>query len=314
MGETASEAVAVAQAATTRTFGAVARDYYDISKPRILYLLLIVAWSAMAVAARGLPDWKPFLAVTLAGAFSVASSGALNHVLERKRDARMGRTATRPVASGRLRPAAAVAYSLVMAGLAYASLAVVGLDLAAWLTVGAIVYYVLVYTVILKPTTPQNIVIGGFAGSFPALIGWSAATGGLAWPASLPAWVLALLVFLWTPAHFWALALLYKEDYGAADYPMMPNVRGEASTRRQVVAYSALTVAFSLALVFSGDAGWVYLGAACVLGAALLIRSVEMMAEPTPKAYRSFFLFTIQYLGVLLLALMLDQSLRFPVA
>jgi protoheme IX farnesyltransferase len=308
MGEAADTAAPV------RTLGAVAKDYYDISKPRILYLLLIVAWSAMAVAARGLPDLKPFLAVTLAGAFSVASSGALNHVLERKRDARMGRTASRPVASGRLRPAFAVAYAVVAAALAYASLAVVGLQLAAWLTLGAIVYYVLVYTVLLKPTTPQNIVIGGLAGSFPALIGWSAATGDLAWPASLPAWALALLVFLWTPAHFWALALLYKEDYGAADYPMMPNVRGEASTRRQVVGYSALTVAFSLALVFSGDAGWIYLGAACLLGAALLIRSVEMLAEPSPRAYRSFFLFTIQYLGVLLLALILDQKLHFPVA
>jgi protoheme IX farnesyltransferase len=298
----------------TRTFGAVARDYYDISKPRILYLLLIVAWSAMAVASHGLPDLKPFVAVTLAGAFSVASSGALNHVLERKRDARMGRTASRPVASGRLRPAFAVAYAAVTAVLAYASLAAIGLTLAAWLTVGAIVYYVLVYTVILKPATPQNIVIGGLAGSFPALIGWSAATGSLDWPLSLPAWILALLVFLWTPAHFWALALLYKEDYGAADYPMMPNVRGEASTRRQVVAYSALTVAVSLALVFSGDAGWLYLGVACLLGSLLLIRSVEMMADPSPKAYRSFFLFTIQYLGVLLLALIVDQKLNFPVA
>ncbi|MEA3142874.1 MAG: heme o synthase, partial [Thermoplasmata archaeon] len=245
---------------------------------------------------------------------SVASSGALNHVLERKRDARMGRTASRPVASGRLRPAFAVAYAAVTAVLAYASLAAIGLTLAAWLTVGAIVYYVLVYTVILKPTTPQNIVIGGLAGSFPALIGWSAATGSLDWPLSLPAWILALLVFLWTPAHFWALALLYKEDYGAADYPMMPNVRGEASTRRQVVAYSALTVAVSLALVFSGDAGWLYLGVACLLGSLLLIRSVEMMADPSPKAYRSFFLFTIQYLGVLLLALIVDQKLNFPVA
>lgn len=314
MGETADAATAGAANATARSFGAVVRDYYDISKPRILYLLLVVAWSAMCVAARGLPGWQPFVGVTLAGAFSVAASGALNHVLERDRDARMGRTATRPVASGRLRPAAAVAYAAVMTVFAYASLAVLGLQVAALLTLGAIVYYVLVYTVLLKPTTPQNIVVGGLAGSFPALIGWSAATGGLAWPASLPAWLLAALVFLWTPAHFWALALLYKEDYGAADYPMMPNVRGEASTRRQIVAYSALTVAVSLGLVFSRHAGWVYLAAACVLGSALLIRSVEMMAEPSPKAYRSFFLFTIQYLGILLLALMLDQSLHFPVA
>jgi protoheme IX farnesyltransferase len=296
-----------------RRFRAVAKDYYDISKPRILYLLLIVAWSAMAVAAQGWPAWKPFLAVTLAGAFSVASSGAFNHVLERGRDARMARTASRPIASGRLSPSAGVAYGTVTAVLAYASLALVGLQLAALLTLGAIAYYVLVYTVLLKPSTPQNIVIGGLAGSFPALIGWSAATGGLAWPASLPAWALALLVFLWTPAHFWALALLYKEDYGAADYPMMPNVRGEASTRRQVVAYSVLTVAFSLSLVFSGSAGWLYLAVAAGLGASLLLRSVRMMLEPSPKAYRGFFLFTIQYLGVLLLALILDQKLRLPV-
>ncbi|HUR62535.1 MAG TPA: heme o synthase [Candidatus Thermoplasmatota archaeon] len=303
-----------APASGRRAFGAVAKDYYDISKPRILYLLLIVAWSAMAVASRGLPPWRPFLAVTLAGAFSVASSGAFNHVLERGRDARMARTATRPIASGRLSPTAGLVYGFVTAALAYASLAVAGLQVAALLTLGAIAYYVLVYTVVLKPSTPQNIVIGGLAGSFPALIGWSAATGGLAWPASLPAWALALLVFLWTPAHFWALALLYKEDYGAADYPMMPNVRGEASTRRQVVAYSALTVACSTSLVFSGSAGWVYLMVAALLGALLLMRSVRMMAEPSPKAYRGFFLFTIQYLGVLLLALIVDQAARFPVA
>lgn len=307
-------AAAVARSPQRRAFGTVAKDYYDISKPRILYLLLIVAWSAMAVAARGLPPWKPLLGVTLAGTFSVASSGAFNHVLERGRDARMARTATRPVASGRLSPTAAVVYGSVMAALAYLSLAVMGLQMAALLTLGAIAYYVIVYTVVLKPSTPQNIVIGGFAGSFPALIGWSAATGGLAWPASLPAWALALLVFLWTPAHFWALALLYKEDYGAADYPMMPNVRGEASTRRQVVAYSVLTVAFSLSLVFSGSAGWLYLTVACALGALLLLRSMRMMAEPSPKAYRSFFLFTIQYLGVLLLALIVDQGLHLPVA
>ncbi|HEX2065550.1 MAG TPA: heme o synthase [Candidatus Thermoplasmatota archaeon] len=312
MGEAADalQAPTVAQ----RGLRASVRDYYDISKPRILFLLLIVAWSAMAVAARGLPDLVPLAAATLAGAFSVASSGAFNHVLERKRDARMGRTASRPVASGRLRPSAAVAYAGTMAALAYASLAVAGLHLAAWLTLAAIAYYVLVYTLLLKPSTPQNIVLGGLAGSFPALIGWSAATGGLAWPASLPAWILAVLVFLWTPPHFWSLALLYKDEYGAAGYPMMPNVRGDASTRRQMVGYASLTVAVSLGLVFSGHAGWVYLGVACLLGSALIIRSVEMMADPTPKGYRSFFLFTIQYLGLLLLALMMDQGFPFPVA
>ncbi|MEA3191476.1 MAG: heme o synthase [Thermoplasmata archaeon] len=288
-------------------------DYVQISKPRILLLLLVVAWAAMFVAAQGAPPFVEFAAVTLAGAFSVASAGAFNHVLERHRDARMGRTSQRPVASGRLTPRAAAIYASVMGALAFASLAVLQLWLAAVLTLGAIAYYVVIYTVLLKPSTPQNIVIGGFAGSFPALIGWAAATGGLAWPAVVPALVLAALVFFWTPPHFWALALLYKEDYAKAEFPMMPNVRGEASTRRQIVAYAVLTAACSLALVASRDAGLVYLGAAVLLGAVLVVRAVRLLPGATPKAYRTFFLFTIQYLGVLLLALMVDRLLPYAV-
>ncbi len=286
-----------------------ARDYWTISKPRILYLLLVVAWSAMFVAARGWPDWVAFAGVTLAGAFSVASSGAFNHVLERHRDARMSRTADRPVASGRLPVRNAVVYGAVTGVLSFVSLAVLGLWLAAALTVAAILYYVVVYTILLKPTTPQNIVIGGLAGSFPALIGWAAQTGGLAWPAALPAAILALLVFLWTPAHFWALALLYKEDYAKAEYPMMPNVRGEASTRRQMGAYAILTVVASTALVATRHAGWLYLAAAATLGLWLVARAALLLRQPSPKAYRSFFFLTIQYLGVLLLALTLQALL-----
>lgn len=298
----------------------VISDYVQISKPRILLLLLIVAWAAMFVAAAGWPDWKPLLAVTLAGTFSVASSGAFNNVLERKRDARMKRTANRPVASGRLAVRHALLYAAIMAALSFASLAVLQLWLAAGLTLGAIAYYVLIYTVVLKPATPQNIVIGGLAGSFPAVIGWTAVMHTLAWPAAAPALVLALLVFLWTPAHFWALALLYQEDYAAADYPMMPNVRGEASTRRQIVVYSALTLVGSLLLLVPGIAGtglraasWLYLAVAVVLGFTLLARSIVMLRDHTPKAYRSFFFFTIQYLGVLLIALMVDRVVLKPI-
>ena len=285
----------------------VIADYSAISKPRILLLLLMVAWAAMFVAAGGAPGWKPFVAVTLGGAFSTAASGAFNNVLERRRDARMGRTANRPVASGRISPAAATVYASVMALLSIAALALPGYTLAAELTAAAIAYYVLVYTVALKPATPHNIVIGGFAGSFPALIGWAAATGSLGWPAAVPALVLALLVFLWTPAHFWSLALLYKDDYAAAEYPMMPNVKGERSTRLQIFAYAWLTALCSLALLASGRAGWVYLAAALGLGALLVGRSWKLLADHSPKAYRSFFLFTIQYLGFLLLALMADR-------
>ena len=291
--------------AARRPLRDVVADYVQISKPRIVVLLLVVAWAAMFVAAAGMPDLTAFAAVTVAGIASTAASGAFNNVVERRRDARMGRTAHRPLAAGRISVQGAVLYASLMTGLAFAALAVLGAWLAAGLTVTAVAYYVLVYTVWLKPTTPQNIVIGGFAGSFPALIGWAALEGTLA---AWAPWVIAGLVFLWTPPHFWALALLYKEDYAAADYPMHPIVRGEAATRRSIVAYSITTLLASVSLVYPlGDAGLVYLAAALLLGGLLVARSVRVLRAPGPKVYRSFFLYTIQYLGFLLLALMVDR-------
>jgi protoheme IX farnesyltransferase len=298
-----------------RPFRAVAADYVQISKPRILILLLMVAWAAMFVAARGWPDWRPFLAVTLAGTASVAASGAFNNVIERARDSRMTRTASRAVAAGRITPTAAALYATTMTALSVAPLLYLNLTWAAALTLAAIAYYVVIYTVVLKPSTPQNIVIGGFAGSFPALIGWTAIMGDLAWPASAPAVILALLVFLWTPAHFWSLALLYQKDYGAADFPMMPNIKGEVHTRRLILVYAALTAVASLALWpmpwlgFAESASWIYLAVAALLGGYLVVRSVALLRKPTDRAYRSYFFFTIQYLGVLLLALMADRVL-----
>ena len=292
-----------------RAFGAVAKDYLEISKPRIIVLLLVVAWAAMFVAARGMPDLGAFLAVTGAGIFSTAASGAFNNVYEKERDGRMGRTAGRAVAAGRIPVRHALTYGVVLTGLAVASLAVVGAWLAAFLTLGAIAYYVVVYTVWLKPTTAQSVVIGGFAGSFPALIGWAAVTGTVGWPALL----IAGLVFLWTPAHFWALALLYKNDYAAAEYPMLPNTAGEHATRRQILVYSALTVLLSLVLVYPmGDAGIIYLVGAAVLGFVLVRRAADLETHPTPKRYRGFFLYTIQYLGLLLVGLIVDQLVFLP--
>ncbi|HET6399746.1 MAG TPA: heme o synthase [Candidatus Thermoplasmatota archaeon] len=281
----------------------LAKDLYAISKPRILFLLLLVAYAAMFVAAGGWPSGKATLAVTLGGAASTAASGAFNHVLERERDARMPRTKDRPVASGRLGVPAALAYATVMSVLALVPFALLGLWAAAALTAGAIAYYVVVYTVLLKPTTPQNIVIGGLAGSFPALIGWSAQAGGI----GMPAVVLAALVFLWTPAHFWALALFLRDDYGAGGYPMLPNVKGEAYTRRAILVYSILTLLCSLSLLLVVRDAWLYLAIAVVLGTMLVLRAVRLLRPHAPAADKAFFLFTIQYLGFLLLALMADR-------
>jgi heme o synthase len=306
----ASATVAAAAAAPTRTFGAVLSDYVAISKPRILVLLLAVAWAAMFAAADGLPPLGPFVAVTLAGTFSVAAAGAFNNVAERARDRQMARTAQRPVAAGRVSVAGALTYASVMAAASFAALGALGLWLAAALTVGAIAYYAIVYTLLLKPATPQNIVIGGLAGSFPAIIGWTAVTGTLHWPAAIPALALALLVFVWTPPHFWALALVYRDDYAAAGYPMMPNVRGEASTTRQMAVYAVLTLGASLLLLAGpAPAGWLYAVAAVALGAVFVGRAFRLLGQGSVAAYRSYFFFTIQYLGLVLMAYMADRAL-----
>jgi heme o synthase len=304
----------IVQPAPPRTTGfrATLSDYVAISKTRIMLLLVMVAWAAMFVAAGGLPAWKPLLAVTVAGATSTAAAGAFNNIFERGRDSRMERTKARPVASGRLSVMEATIYAVGMSIVAWGALWFPGYRLASYLTLGAIAYYSIVYTLLLKPSTPQNIVIGGLAGSFPAVIGWTAVTLSLAWPASWPALVIAGIVFLWTPAHFWALALLYKDDYAAADYPMMPNIKGESSTRRQMLGYAILTLVASLAIVATGDAGWIYLIAAVGLGAVLVTRSWRLLVVHSAGKYRSFFFFTIQYLGFLLVALMVDRVVELP--
>ncbi len=287
---------------------ATVKDYVEISKPRIMLLLVIVAWAAMFMASRGWPGTGPMVAVTAAGILSTAASGAFNNVYEIDRDRKMARTAKRAVADGRIPVTHALAYGTVMALLSFLALAVIEAWLAAFLTLGAIAYYVIFYTAILKPATAQAVVIGGFAGSFPALIGWAAVTGTLA----LPAWILALVLFFWSPAHFWALALLYKEDYAAADYPMMPSVAGDESTRRQIMVYTVLTIVSTFLLLPYGPAGWVYLVAAALFGFALLRHAEKLLRHPSPKVYRSFFLFTIQYLGLLLIALIIDQVAHIP--
>lgn len=280
-------------------------DLVNISKPRIMTLLLVVAWASMFLADGGFPSLSIFLAVTVAGVLSTASSGAFNQILERKLDARMGRTSERPIASGRLSVTTATAYAVATGALSGVLLLVFGANLAAYLTWGAIAFYVVLYTVLLKPNTPQNIVIGGFAGSFPALIGWSAVTGGLAWPA----WMIALIVFFWTPPHFWALALLYKEDYEAAEFPMMPTIHGEKSTKRQIVLYAVLALLVSLSIIAWPGVGYLYAVLAVYLGVKFVSGAVGLLKTEDRQVYRKYFLFSIQYLGLLLLGLLVDQIL-----
>jgi heme o synthase len=230
----------------------------------------------------------------------------LNHVLDADIDRLMGkRTRSRPVASGRVPAPYALEFGLALSALSFVLLAGVVNVLTAVLALVGNLFYVLVYTRLLKRSTPQNIVIGGAAGAVPPLVGWAAATGDL----TLPALVLFAIVFLWTPPHFWALALLIKRDYAAAGVPMLPVVRGEDETARQIVLYTAALVAFTLAPALWGMFGVTYLVAAAALGAAFLWLAWQLRRERTPKRARVLFHYSLAYLALLFVAMALDAVL-----
>jgi protoheme IX farnesyltransferase len=254
------------------------------------------------------PRLEPFTAAMLlvGGGMSAGAASAFNHLLERDADSVMARTRKRPLPSQRVSEAHAFAFAATLALGAFALLTLTVNLLTAALALGGLLFYVAVYTLWLKPTTPQNIVIGGAAGCFPALAGWAAVTGSLDYPAV----VLAALVFLWTPPHFWALALLYKEDYAKGGFPMMPVVRGEAHTRTEIWWYTVIMVGASLLFVWPlGVLGQAYLAAALVLGGLFLARSWKLLREPSAQRARGVFSYSIYYLMALFAAIGLDALL-----
>jgi len=282
------------------------RDYLTLTKPRIMTLLLLTGFCGMLVGARGLPG-PGLIMATMAGlALACGGASALNHVLDADIDRLMGkRTRSRPVAAGRIPAPHALEFGLALSALSFVLLAGVVNPLTAHLALVGNLFYVLVYTRLLKRSTPQNIVIGGAAGAVPPLVGWAAATGSL----TLPALVLFAVVFLWTPPHFWALALLIKRDYAAAGVPMLPVVRGEDETARQIVLYSAALVAFTLAPALWGMFGLVYLVSAAALGAAFLWLAWQLRRERTPARARVLFHYSLVYLALLFAAMAIDAVL-----
>ena len=252
------------------------RDYVTLTKPRIMSLLLITGLCAMFVGAQGAPR-ASLVIVTMVGlALACGGASALNHVLDRDIDKLMGaRTRARPLAAERMPASRALEFGLTLSAFSFVLLASLVNVLAAVLALVGNLFYVLVYTRWLKRTTPQNIVIGGAAGAVPPLVGWAAATGNL----TLPALWLFLIVFFWTPPHFWALALLIRRDYEAARIPMLPVVRGVRETTRQIVLYSLVLVAITVVPFVWGTLGLVYLGAALALGGAFLLLAVQTAAR-----------------------------------
>jgi heme o synthase len=278
------------------------RDYVALTKPRIMTLLLLTGAAGMFVGAQGVPGLG-LLAATIVGlAFACGGASALNHVLDRDIDSSMGRTSKRPVAAGRVSAELALEFGLALSALSFVLLGSVVNVLAAVLALVGNLFYVLVYTRWLKRSTPQNIVIGGAAGAVPPIVGWAAATGNL----TLPALYLFLIVFFWTPPHFWALALLIKRDYEAARIPMLPVVRGDRETARQILLYTVALVALTLAPVFTGTFGPLYLVAAALLGAQFLRLAWSLRRELTPRRAGVLFHYSLAYLALLFIAMALD--------
>ena len=264
-----------------RRVGATALAYFHLTKPRVIELLLVTTVPAMILAAGELPSLVLIAEVLLGGAFAAGGANTINCWIERDRDQVMKRTAGRPLPMGLISPRNALVFGLVLEAGAFAFLWGTVNLLSAVLAVSAMLFYVFVYTIWLKPRTPQNIVIGGAAGAVPVLVGWASVTGGV----DAPAWVLFAIVFLWTPPHFWALSLRYFDDYAAAKIPMLPVARGTAVAVRQIFIYSVVVVAASLTLPIVGDAGALYIGvAAAVLGVLFVVQAARLGSRLLARA------------------------------
>ncbi len=283
------------------------RDYVTLTKPRIMSLLVLTAVCAMVAAAGGAPRLLPLAALVLGGALACGGASALNHVLDRDIDKLMGpRTASRPVAAGRISPTRAVLFGGALSVAAFVVLAAFANLLAAVLAVSGGAFYVVIYTVWLKRTTSQNIVIGGAAGAIPALAGWAAADGRLAAGAVF----LFLIVLLWTPPHFWALALLLAPGYAAAGVPMLPVVRGARVTADQVLAYSLVLVVATLVPAVVGTFGLAYLVVAVALDSVLLWLAWRLRRDPVKARAGVLFHYSLLYLALLFAAVAIDAVVR----
>ena len=280
------------------TFGA----YLRLTKPRVIELLLVTAVPPMLLAEQGIPPGRLVLAVVVGGALAAGGANTINCWIERDRDQLMRRTLARPLPQGEIPPAHALLFGIGLNVVAFALLASAANLLAAVLTLSATLFYVFVYTLWLKPRTVQNIVIGGAAGAVPVLVGWAAVRDSLA----APAWVLFAVVFFWTPAHFWALALKYRDDYAAAGIPMLPVVRGAKVAARQILVYAVVVVAVTLTLVAVADVGWIYLAAAIVLGVLFVVQAFRLERDASPQRAIKLFMFSNTYLALLFAAVAVD--------
>jgi heme o synthase len=292
------------------TLGDIFRAYGDLLKIRIVVLLVFTTVTAMVVAARGVPQVSLLIPTIIAGILAAGGSSAMNQYIDRDMDGKMQRTARRPIPSGRIEPINALVFGMALIAWSVLILGIFVNWLAAILAFIGAVYYVVLYTLILKRNTAVNIIIGGGAGAMPVLVGWAAVTGTV----SLEAWLLFAIVFYWTPPHSWALAILVNRDYEAAGVPMMPVAHGEELTRLQILLYSIQLVAISLipgiALLFNIDMlGIFYLVSAALLGGGLVYMAWWLIREPTKALAKATYKYSSMYLAMLFLAMVVDRML-----
>ncbi len=279
-------------------------DYLLLTKPWIVGLLIATTMAAMFVAQRGIPPLSLVVFTFLGGSMTAAGASTLNSYFDRDIDPLMGRTARRPIPAGKIAPRDALIFALALSAGGLFILGTLVNILSALLALVGLIYYSIIYTLILKRSTPQNIIIGGAAGAIPPMVGWAAVTGQL----SLLAVYLFLIIFYWTPPHTWALMLMVKKDYERVHVPMMPVARGEPETRWQIVLYSVLLVAITLLPFSSGELGWLYLGVALALGIWFLFLAIRLWRDESKRTARKLYYYSNAYLALLFLSMVIDRS------
>jgi protoheme IX farnesyltransferase len=288
------------------SLGARLKGFVALTKPRIIELLLVTTVPTMFVARRGVPSGWLILETLIGGALAAGGANAINMYVDRDIDSVMHRTRNRPLVTGVVRPTETLVFACALEVIAFLELWLVVNLLSAVLAVSATLFYVFIYTLWLKRRSTQNIVIGGAAGAVPVLVGWSAVTDHLGWPPV----VLFALIFVWTPSHFWALAVRYRDDYGAAGVPMLPSVASFAQVARQILIYSVLLWAVSILFAWVARMGWIYTSVAVVAGALYVFYALWLRRDGTPAAAMRLFKYSITYVTLIFAAMALDVVVR----
>ena len=282
---------------------AVWRDFYELTKPKVVMLIVFTAIVGMVLAVPGWPGIQPMVVGSLGVGLAASSAAVINHVLDARIDLQMSRTHNRPVAQGRLSDVQALTFAFILCALSMLLLWFIINPLTALLTFASLIGYAVIYTVFLKRATPQNIVIGGAAGAAPPVLGWTAVTGEI----HVDAIILFLIIFMWTPPHFWALAIAKLEDYERVGIPMLPVTHGEEFTRQHILIYTILLVLVTIVPYLTGMSGLIYLVTALILGGRFLYWAIRMRRDPDKEIPMQVFRFSIAYLMYLFAALLIDH-------